>query len=156
MKNNQLIKKLKYYNFKTIKSINEYYLLVGLIDEIDKEYYENGNICYEKPYKNGSRNGLCKEYYLNGNIWYEVEYKDGLRNGLFKRYWNNGNIYQEIEYKDGLINGLYKEYNKDNELIIYKIYKDNEPIFEIMDLDLLNNKQKLKNILLEFINNELT
>ena len=43
MKNNQLIEKLKNYNFKTIKSINEYYLLLGLIDKIYNIY--NHRIC---------------------------------------------------------------------------------------------------------------
>ena len=51
MNDNKLVEKLQSYNFKTIKSINEYYLLVGLIDKIDKEYLNNGNIFLEIPYK---------------------------------------------------------------------------------------------------------
>ena len=100
---NQLINKLKTYNFKLIKYLNKYEYNEKLyINGIDKFYWSNGNICYEVPYKNGSRNGLFKEYYEDGNIRYEVEYKDSLRNG----YW--------------------KEYDENNELVDYRIYKDDE------------------------------
>ena len=94
MKNNQLIKKLKSYNFKLLKDINFNRKLY--IDGIDKRYYwSNGNICREIPYKNGLRNGLCKSYYYNGNIGLEIEYEDGLYNGYYKEYNSNGELIKD-------------------------------------------------------------
>ena len=121
MKNNQLINKLKNYNFKLFKNINNFNELL-YIDEIYKSYWGNGNISSEIPYKNGKRNGLFKRYYINGNIKYEIEYKDGLINGLYKAYyWLNGDIKYDVEYKDSLRNGLCKFYYYKNGKNMMKI-----------------------------------
>ncbi len=44
---------------------------------LEKEYYENGNLKKETPYKNGNREGLVKVHYENGNLKLEVVFKEG-------------------------------------------------------------------------------
>ena len=45
--------------------------------EIQTEYYENGNVMYEIPHKNGKRHGVSKEYDENGNLIKEILYENG-------------------------------------------------------------------------------
>ena len=40
-------------------------------------YYDNGQISYQKQYKNDKRHGYCIEYYENGEIRYQEQYKNG-------------------------------------------------------------------------------
>ena len=45
---------------------------------IKRGYYENGNLGWEIPYKNGKKHGLDKDYYVNGNLKWEILYKNGM------------------------------------------------------------------------------
>ena len=45
--------------------------------DVVKWYYENGNVMYEIPHKNGKRHGVAKEYDENGNVIKEILYENG-------------------------------------------------------------------------------
>ncbi len=44
---------------------------------VEREYYSNGKLIKETPYKNGEFEGMEKEYYENGNLHIETPYKNG-------------------------------------------------------------------------------
>ena len=46
---------------------------------IRKERHENGQLEYERNYKDDKADGLWKEWYENGQLEYERNYKDGYR-----------------------------------------------------------------------------
>ena len=58
--------------------------------KIEKTYYENGNLKYEKKYKNNQLDGLVKKYYENGKLKSEVMYIDGNGEGSWTDYYENG------------------------------------------------------------------
>ena len=42
---------------------------------VQKEYYENGKLKSEIPYKNGEQHGVEKAYYENGNLMRGILYE---------------------------------------------------------------------------------
>jgi len=74
---------------------------------IKKEYWANGQIKWETPYKNGERDGIAKYWYEDGQIGYEILYKNGKRDGIEKYWYDNGQIkYILIWKQDKLIKRL--------------------------------------------------
>ena len=78
--------------------------------EIKRDYFLNGNIRSETPYKNGRINGVGKDYFLNGNIRSEIPFKNDKIHGIQKYYNENGKLWYEIPFKNGEKHGLKKEY----------------------------------------------
>jgi antitoxin component YwqK of YwqJK toxin-antitoxin module len=73
-------------------------------------YYENGNIMYEIPYRNGLKEGLEKRYSENGRLEHEVPYKNGKKDGVERFYSIGGALAGEISYIDGRKEGFEKWY----------------------------------------------
>ena len=44
---------------------------------VEIEYYENGNVMYETPYKKDKRHGVAKWYDKNGNVIRKILYENG-------------------------------------------------------------------------------
>lgn len=61
---------------------------------IKKEYYPNGRLETEIPYKDGRINGIVKEYYESGNLKWEIPFVDD--NGIRKVYYESGELKEEI------------------------------------------------------------
>ena len=61
-------------------------------DGVETEYYQNGNIKSETPYKNNKINGILRAYYANGNIKSESNYIAGNQEGETKTYYKDGGI----------------------------------------------------------------
>ena len=71
------------------------------VADIWKEYYENGQIWFEVPYKKGKRHGISKLYYENGQLEWELPYKNGERHGMSKKYHINGQLLKEETWFQG-------------------------------------------------------
>ncbi|MGE0267318.1 MAG: toxin-antitoxin system YwqK family antitoxin [Candidatus Omnitrophota bacterium] len=84
--------------------------------EIRKEFFPNGQMQYERTYKDGKRHGPSKRYHENGNLYQEVMYVDGKKQGTLKQYTANGNLEQTYNYKDDIVEGLVQKFNKDGTL----------------------------------------
>ena len=82
----------------------------------EREYYKNGNLEFETPYKNDKREGIAKGYYESGNLWSEIPYKNGKREGIVKWYNESGNLWKEIPYKNGETEGIEKWYYQNGNL----------------------------------------
>ena len=68
---------------------------------IKKEYYPNGRLKTEIPYKkDGKINGIAKAYYENGRLKIETPYKDGKANGIAKANYESGTIQKETTFVD--------------------------------------------------------
>jgi len=66
-----------------------------------RNYFENGNLRYEKKFKNNLREGLSKYYYDNGRISEMGEFKKGKREGTFWHWDETGTLEWEMVFKDG-------------------------------------------------------
>ena len=51
--------------------------------EIKKEYYQNGKLCSETPYKNDKRHGIRKFYYENGKLKSSMNCLNGRIYGIY-------------------------------------------------------------------------
>ncbi|MBO5997035.1 MAG: hypothetical protein J6P93_00710 [Alphaproteobacteria bacterium] len=96
----------------------------GYLDGNLKEYgYEH--LLRDCNFKNGKMDGLSKGYYgENGQLWWERTYKDGEKDGPEKWYYENGQLMSEQTYKNGKEDGPGKRYNRNGELNGEAIYKD--------------------------------
>ena len=109
MKDNQLIEKLKSYNFKTIKLINELYLLVGLIDEISKLNLQGDVVDDMRSAKiSFHRKNILKENYIPKTVAALVDYALNMRasdivvnKAFWKEMFKTTNLanYIESQYK---------------------------------------------------------
>ena len=100
-------------------------------------YYRSGAVNFERPYKDGKRDGLEKAFYESGKPLYEISYREDLKGGR-EIYWyetgekqaegnyvagtgkllyytEKGEIKGEINYKDGEKEGVSKYFQYDGE-----------------------------------------
>lgn len=61
-----------------------------------KEYYPNGRLETEIPYKDSKINGIEKRYYESGELQVETPWVDDKINGIVKTYYENGELKEEI------------------------------------------------------------
>lgn len=80
------------------------------------EYFANGKIYSEIPFKDGERHGVEKTFYQNGKVSNEVTHVDGKLQGPYKSYFPDGKISETGTYKDGLLQGPYATYYSDGTL----------------------------------------
>ena len=92
-------------------------------DQVTKQYYKNGQLEVEKPYKNGNLDGVWKEFYENGQLKFEKPFKDGNLEGVVKEFYKNGQLQAEKSYKNSNLEGVVKEFNKDGKLKSEEVYK---------------------------------
>ena len=55
---------------------------------IIKEYYPNGALMHEIPYKNDKIEGIVKIYYETGNLKNEISYKNGKKTDIIYKTLN--------------------------------------------------------------------
>ena len=122
---NRLLKEYKFKNDKEsvieFFNITQYSIMK---DNFTNEYIEFSNtelITYHGEVIKGTRikNGKGKEYYLNGELCYEGEYLNDKRDGKGKEYSEEGEIIFIGEFKEGEqwegIKKIFEEYQDENE-----------------------------------------
>jgi len=96
-------------------------------DGIHQEYYDSGNVHYERNYRNGQKDGLAREYYEDGTIKIEVMYVKGKKQGVFKEYYPTGILKATFELKDNIQNGVVEKYYEDGKLQHSSLYENGMP-----------------------------
>lgn len=104
--------------------------------EVRKEYWENGNLKSEVPYKKSyglgwkkvktklKPHGIAKEYYESGVLKKEDPYVEGERTGMMKFYDENGSIEIEANFLNSNQEGKTTYYYKDGSVMDVEYYKD--------------------------------
>ena len=104
--------------------------------EIRKEYWENGNLKSEVPYKKSyglgwkkvktklKPHGIAKEYYESGVLSKEDPYVEGERTGLVKFYREDGSLEVSYEFKNSVQDGETTYYYSDGSVMEVEYYKD--------------------------------
>lgn len=82
-----------------------------------KDYYENGRISEEWPFKDGKIEGWRRHYDENGNLTEEVFYRNSVANGLSREYHPNGRVKVERRYADGEPDGGLQEFDENGKLL---------------------------------------
>jgi antitoxin component YwqK of YwqJK toxin-antitoxin module len=102
---------------------------------VSVNYHDNGQVKYEKYYKDGKQDGLQKSYFEvkgdalgsdreKGSLRSKENFKGGSKNGLQEAYQLNGHLKFKWILKDGIRNGFYKSYRKDGKLESNTNFKD--------------------------------
>lgn len=109
--------------------------IIGCTSNIERSYYDNGQIKEKVSLKNGKPHGMFCTYYENGRLESKCYFNEGLRQGKGIFYYPNGVIYQIVYYhndiivksatfrKDGSLE-IVKEYNHKGQMINYNFYLD--------------------------------
>jgi antitoxin component YwqK of YwqJK toxin-antitoxin module len=87
------------------------------LNGLQKEYYEDGSVHYERMYKNGQIDGVVKEYYKDGTLKAGMYFENGVVNGEFRKYFPNGQLGIELSMKNDKRQGEYKSYYKNGALM---------------------------------------
>ena len=104
--------------------------------EVRKEYWENGNLKSEVPYKKSYGlgwkkvkttlipHGIAKEYYESGVLSKEDTYVEGERTGLVKFYREDASLEVSYEFKNSVQDGKTTYYYSDGSIMDVEYYKD--------------------------------
>ncbi len=104
--------------------------------EIRKEYWENGNLKSEIPYKKhyglGWKkvkttlipHGIAKTYYENAVLESEDPYVDGERTGVLKFYDEEGKLLKTVSYLNSIKEGKTTYYYSDGSIMEEEYYSE--------------------------------
>jgi len=90
--------------------------LLGSGKTIEKEYYPNGSLKYERTYNRSVQEGVTRLYYETGELKEESNYKDGSEDGVQTRYYKNGKMNLYYIAKKGKKDGVYKTFYDDGSI----------------------------------------
>lgn len=146
-------------------------------DNIQKEFYPNGNIKTIMEVKNGKRNGLTKNFdeqgrlestaelkddkyegwminynKTNGKITAKALYKNDKQNGPAKLYYASGELYREMTYVDGHVDSIVKTYWANGKLQAEVFFKMGDPGTGLKEWDKQGNPIKQPTIIVEEVN----
>jgi len=98
---------------------------------IEKTYYENGNLKSEITVNNNDKSdGSAKLYYESGKLRTKGFFKEGKEHSIWSIYYENGKLKIESEWNDGNPNGTWKYYDEKGQLIKISEYLNCELIEE--------------------------
>ena len=112
--------------------------------EVRKEYWDNGNLKSEVPYKKSYGvgykkikttlipHGIAKEYYESGTLKKEDPYVEGERTGFVKFYDENASIEMSAEFQNSKQDGKTTYYYEDGTVMGVEYYKDGN-LTDILD-----------------------
>ena len=86
-------------SYKNDKLVEEIFF-ENSMTKLKKMYYDDGNLAFEFPLKNGVINGEAKKYFRSGKIKEKYSFKNGKREGIGREYSETGEIIKEVLYKD--------------------------------------------------------
>ena len=89
---------------------------------VTKSFYENGDIFFERLFKDG----YYKEYYENGVLKIESNYIDNQLFGIWRQFYNSGEIEWEVTFKEDYKDGYFKQFYKNGKLKVEGNYKKNK------------------------------
>jgi antitoxin component YwqK of YwqJK toxin-antitoxin module len=99
-----------------------------VVNGLVREWYDNGQLKYEKNFVEGLPNGKCKEWYDNGQFKYQGIKK---KNVKFKEFSDgtSGNVYEDT------CDGECNWWRENGKLFRQEIWKDGEQISDISYFD---------------------
>jgi len=116
-----------YYENGDIKS--EIEVKDNMKNGVAKWYYPTGSLQVESFFVNDKEQGKVKKYYKNGSLNIIANFKDGLQDGDFVEYYSNGNLKSEQFFTKGEQDKEYKSYFFNNQLSMFAIHEKGKSIF---------------------------
>jgi len=95
---------------------SEFYLLDGVFNGSNVEYFPGGLLKHTAFYDKGVLNGLEEHYFENGQLKESVNYVQGNFNGKRMVYWSNGILKEQNSFSNGILGGENLFYFSDGKL----------------------------------------
>ena len=109
--------------------------VLAACSEVQKEYYDSGEIKKECQLRDGKIHGTCIEYYENGEVKVVANYVNGSLEGPIERFFPSGTIEWRGQYENNLLHGLYSAYSESGTLIQKGHFLRGKPHGTITDYD---------------------
>ncbi len=113
--------------FKTYETAVSWYIRQKNIIPPDgtwRDWYESGQVEYERTYKNGESDGIWRWWYESGQLASEGTYKNGIRDGTWRYWYENGQLECEGIYKDEIRDGTWRGWHESGQLKYERTYKN--------------------------------
>ena len=99
-------------------------LFCSSCQRVEKNYYPDGILESEIPYKNGKIDGVARWYYLSERVSLEINYKEGLKEGVMLRFSRSGKRESVENYKNDSLHGVSLKYNEEGILVSETLYEN--------------------------------
>lgn len=80
-------------------------------DGLDQQYYPDGKIEVEQPYRDGLRNGIRTVYHRNGNVWGKQLFVNDSLQGKSEWFYSSGQLYDQKFYLKGILINMSRVYH---------------------------------------------
>jgi len=95
-------------------------------DSLVQEFFSNGQLFYQMPYRDGLQNGWSEQFHRNGAVSGKSLWVNGrVIDGFNIYYWDNGSVNEKGYYKNGHLIGKWYVYSPDGEAMSIYIYHKN-------------------------------
>ena len=85
-------------------------------NNVERSYYQNGNLEYEAEYMNDKLDGASRVWSEDGSLLSVSEYSNGQPHGAWKKFHPNGSVMYEVQYEYGQKHGDEKWYYENKQL----------------------------------------
>ena len=87
------------------------------------DYFENGNLYYDRQYDKGMTVGMHEQYYESGRLYISGSTINHKREGKWTWYWENGLPDRDVMYKNGKKDGLQTYWSSSGRRIKEEVYE---------------------------------
>lgn len=91
--------------------------LLGEGKTMDVEWYANGQMKSQIPYRNGDQYGRVKRWYANGQKEEDVMMKETRVHGSYRSWYPNGSPQRQFFSINNVMSGEYKEWSESGQLV---------------------------------------
>ena len=98
------------------------------LEYVTREYFDNGKLKYECPYRNGKIHGVITEWYKSGQLQRKEEYQNGEQQGIDKYWHKNGQLQWEHQYQGDKRHGVSRGWNENGKLEYIAEYQNNRKV----------------------------
>ena len=84
-----------------------------MAQEMQREYWPNGQLKQEEPLVDGKRDGLARYWHSNGQLYSEIPWRDGVKHGPHMLYREDGSLEQALNYDHGELDGILTWFHED-------------------------------------------
>lgn len=105
-------------------------------DSLVQEFFSNGQLFYQMPYRDGLQNGWSEQFHRNGAVSGKSLWVNGrVIDGFNIYYWDNGVVMEKGYYKNGHLIGKWYNFSSDGEPMSIYIYNKKGELVKMKDWD---------------------
>ena len=100
--------------------------------DVERSYYQNGNLEYEAEFVNGKLDGTSRVWSVDGNLYSKSEYSNDQPHGVWIIFHSNGTLMHEVQYEYGQKHGVEKWYYENGQLKSEQKFSYGKPVTDMI------------------------